>query len=224
MQFLEDITDKLKLWLIPRLFYLLLTLTNRTINLKVVGRDNIKDIKEDDPLLYTFWHGFMWVPVYLFRNRDYIVLSSLSQDGEYMTRVLQRLGWQVIRGSSSRGGSRAVLKLYKQLLKGATTVLTPDGPTGPIYKVKPGIIYLQEKSGGYIVPLGIAIDRKIKASSWDRLEIPLPWTKAVLKVGKPVKLAEDKSIEERCELLEEKINLTHREAEEILSNWKRNEG
>ena len=210
------------MWIIPRLVYLLFILTNSTANLKVVGQENIENIGDDDPLLYAFWHGFMWIPVYFYRNRDYIVLSSLSQDGEYMTRVLRYLGWQVIRGSSSRGGSRAVLKLYKQLLKGGTTVLTPDGPTGPIYKVKPGIIYLQEKSDGYIVPLGIAIDRKIKVNSWDKLEIPLPWTKTVLKVGRPVKLPEEKSIEDRCELLEAKINQAQNEAEKVLTDWKRN--
>lgn len=218
----KEIVKKLKLWLIPRLVYILLTLTNKTINLKVSGKENVDDIKEDTPLLYAFWHGFMWIPVYYYRNQGFFALSSPSKDGEYLTRVLLRLGWQAIRGSSSRGGSRSVIKLYKQLLKGETIAVTPDGPTGPIYEVKPGIIYLQEKSGGYIVPLGIAVDRKIKLNSWDKFLIPLPWSKAVLHVAEPVKLAEEKSIEERCELLEDGLNQAQNEAEKILADWKRN--
>mgnify|MGYP006284318925 CR=1 FL=1 len=224
MDYIKKIIDNIKLWVIPRLVYILLKLTNWTINLKVVGRENIEDINKDIPLLYSFWHGYMWIPVYYYRNRDHIALSSLSRDGEYMTRVLRRLGWQVIRGSSSRGGSRSVLKLYKKLLKGANTVLTPDGPTGPIYKVKPGIIYLQEKSEGYIVPLGISVDRKLRVNSWDKFILPLPWTKAVLKIGQPVQFSGEKSIDDRCEILEEKMNQVQGEADSILSSWKGKEG
>ena len=223
MHFIKKIRDKIKLFLIPRIVYFLLAITNKTLNLQVVGYENTDEIDRVSPKLYAFWHGYMWIPVYYYRKRNFIVLSSLSQDGEYMTRVLKRLGWQVIRGSSSKGGSRSLLKLYKELITGATTVLTPDGPTGPIYKVKPGIVYLQEKSNGAIIPLGIAIDKKIEVNSWDKLKIPLPFSKAVLNIGKPIKLPKDESIEKRCQLLEEKINEVQKEAEEKLAVWKGND-
>ena len=216
----NEIFTKIKNWFIPTVIYKLIVLTNKTINLRVIGKENTNNIDEQSPLLYAFWHGYMWIPVYYYRNRQYFALSSLSQDGEYMTRILRRFGWQVIRGSSTRGGSKSVLKLYKKLLKGNTTVLTPDGPTGPIYKVKPGIIYLQEKSEGEIVPLGIAIDKKIEANSWDKFNIPLPFSKTVLKIGEPIIFDDEESIEKRCQLLEEKINEVQQEAEEELAAWK----
>mgnify|MGYP003867161061 CR=1 FL=1 len=220
LSFIDDFLTKFKNWFIPRFTYLLITLTNKTIDLKVIGKTKTNQIEENTPVLYAFWHGYMWIPVYYYRNRQYFALSSLSQDGEYMTKILQRFGWQVIRGSSTRGGSKSVLKLYKKLLKGNTTVLTPDGPTGPIYKVKPGIIYLQEKSEGEIIPLGIAIDKKIEANSWDKFNIPLPFSKVVLKIGSPVTFSAEKSIEKRCQLLEEKINEVQQDAEEELAFWK----
>ena len=221
MSFINKLIDKFKLWIIPKIVYLLVALTNKTINLKVIGEENTKRLNENAPLLYAFWHGYMWIPVYYYRSRKYFALSSLSDDGEYMTRVLRRFGWKVIRGSSTRGGSRSLLKLYKRLLKGGTAVLTPDGPTGPAYKVKPGIVYLQKKSGGKIIPLGIAIDKKIEVNSWDNFNIPLPFTKTALKIGKPITFPEDKSIEERSQLLEKKMNKVQQEAEEELVTWKR---
>ncbi|HKL74808.1 MAG TPA: lysophospholipid acyltransferase family protein [Halanaerobiales bacterium] len=220
MSSFNDAFTKFKNWFIPKFIYGLIVLTNKTINLRVIGEKNTNNIDENEPLLYAFWHGYMWIPVYYYRNRQYFALSSLSQDGEYMTRILRYFGWQVIRGSSTRGGSKSVLKLYKKLLKGNTTVLTPDGPTGPIYKVKPGIIYLQEKSEGTIIPLGIAIDKKIEVNSWDKFNIPLPFTKTVLKIGEPVNFKKEKSIEKRCQLLEERINSVQQSAEEELAAWK----
>lgn len=219
----KKILDKIKLWIIPRVVYLLIKLTNKTIDLKVIGRENVVDVENSVPLLYAFWHGFIWIPVYYYRNRNYITLSSLSRDGEYMTAVLHRFGWKVIRGSSSKGGTRSVLKLYKELLHGGITVLTPDGPTGPRHKVKPGIIYLQEKSDGYIVPLGIAVDKKIELDSWDKFNIPLPFTKTVLKIGRPLQLSSDYTIDKRCQLLEDEINRLQQEAKESLSSWKGND-
>ncbi|MDI3547373.1 MAG: hypothetical protein PWR10_1025 [Halanaerobiales bacterium] len=210
--------DDLQLWLIPIIIYLLNIVSNRWTRLKVYGQENIHQVREGTPVLFAFWHGKLWIPAYYFKGRGYLVLSSLSRDGEYMTRVLKRYGYRVVRGSSSRGGGRALLKLVKLLKKGAATFITPDGPTGPIYKVKPGIVYLQEKCNGVIIPIGVAIDRKKTFNSWDRLVFPLPGTRAVLVFGEPLRLPQSKTIEERCWLLEEEINRVQAQAENYLTN------
>ena len=209
----------LKLWFIPKFVYILIRFSNWTIQLKVTGEEKVNKISDNLPLLYSVWHRNSWIVLYYLRNRNHIALTSTSRDGEYMTRILEKFGWEIVRGSSTRGGGRSLVKLYKKLLKGNSTVLTPDGPTGPIYKVKPGIVYLQEKSGGYIVPLGLAVDRKKEINSWDSYVIPYPMTRAVLSMGKPVQFSGEIDIEERCILLEEKMKRIQEKAERELSNY-----
>ena len=206
-----------KYWFIPNLTYLLNIISNRWTKLEVYGREQLELIADDTPILYAFWHGKLWLPAYYFRSLGYIALSSLHQDGEYMTRVLKRYGYRVIRGSSTRGGSRALLELIKAVKKGGTPFITPDGPTGPIYKVKPGLIYLQEKTAGIVVPIGVAIKRKKTFNSWDRLIFPLPGTRAVLVFGEPLSLPAEKTLEERAVLLEKALNKTEARAEQLLA-------
>lgn len=212
------VVDKLKIWLIPNLAYIILVLINKSLNLQVVGAEKIEAIADKGPLLFSAWHRYTWIPVYYLRNRGYYALTSNSRDGEYMTRLMEKLGWRTIRGSSTRGGGRSLLKLYRRLRRGASTALTPDGPTGPIYRAKPGIVFLQEKTGGYIIPLGVAVAKKITAASWDSYLLPLPWSKAVLVIGEPLQLPEDISIEKRCRILEEEMRSVRREAEDRLKN------
>ncbi|MFW5855713.1 MAG: lysophospholipid acyltransferase family protein [Bacillota bacterium] len=214
----SKICNMLKMRLIPGVLSFLLRTSNWLIRLRVFGEDNIDKIK-DKPVIYSFWHGKMWVPIYFYRGEGLVALASGSEDGEYLSRILKNFGWQVVRGSSTRGGSRSLLKLYRRLKKGDRGVITPDGPTGPRYKVKPGVVYLQEKSGGFIIPLGVAAERKFEADSWDRFIIPLPGSKTVLQIGSPLQLSPDKSVEDRCQILEEKMKEVESKAEANLSHW-----
>ncbi len=210
--------DSFKLWFIPNFVSILIILSNLTIRLKVTGEKEIEDLPGKVPLLFSAWHRYSWIMLYYLRNRNYIALTSTSRDGEYMTRILKKFGWQTIRGSSTRGGARSLIKLYKKLLHGNSTALTPDGPTGPVYKVKPGIIYLQEKTDGYIVPLGLAVRGKKEINSWDKYVIPYPFTRAVLSMGKPLKFSPELSVGERCSLLEEEMGKIQKKAEHELTN------
>lgn len=205
-----------KYWLIPNLTYLLNIISNYWTKLEVYGREQLELIPDDIPILYAFWHGKLWLPVYYFRSLGYIALASLHRDGEYITRLLKRYGYRVIRGSSAKGGSRALLELIKAFKKGGSLLITPDGPTGPIYKVKPGLVYLQEKTDGVIVPIGVAIKRKKTFNSWDRLNFPLPGTRAVLVFGEPLRLPSEKTIDERAVLLEKALHKAEARAAQLL--------
>lgn len=213
---IKKFTSKIKLFLYPGLVYLLNIISNKWTRLDIYGKENVDSIDKQIPILYAFWHGKLWLPAYYFKGLNYQVLSSLSRDGEYMTRVLKRYGYQIVRGSSSRGGGRALLKLIRKIKEGNSAFITPDGPTGPIYKAKPGIVYLQEKTDGVIIPIGVAIKFKKTFASWDRLIFPLPGTKAVMVFGKKVFLPEDKSLEERAFVLEKAINQVQEKAESLL--------
>ena len=205
-------------WFIEILAVGLFHLTHSLIRIRVVGKKRLEGLTESTPVLYAVWHRFLWIFIYYFRHQGLFTLASLSQDGEYITRVLERLGWNVIRGSSSKGGSRSLIKLYKQLEKGARVLITTDGPKGPRYQVKPGIVFLQEKSEGVIVPLGFAVRWKKVFNSWDRFVFPLPLTRVVVAYGEPIALSSELSIEERCRLLEEELFQVEEEARSYLDH------
>lgn len=212
----KRISENIKLFLYPALFYFLNILSNWWTRLEVYGKENLKYIEDGKPALFSFWHGKLWIPIFYFRNRKFLALASSSRDGEYISRALQKYGYQLVRGSSSRGGGSALLSLIRLIRKGKSVLITPDGPTGPIHKVKPGIVYLQEKTGAPIIPVGVAIKRKKIFGSWDRLNFPLPGTRAVLVIGQQLFLPVVGSREEKALALEEAMSRVEKKAAEFL--------
>jgi lysophospholipid acyltransferase (LPLAT)-like uncharacterized protein len=155
--------------------------------------------------IYAFWHEFL-VPMTSFPANAH-VLTSLHADGELMTRVCLNLGLKVIRGSSTRGGSAALLGLVRR--DGGTHVaLTPDGPRGPRRKLKPGAIALAGITGMPILPVGVACSAGWRAGSWDRMIVPVPWSTAYYVVGPGVRVPEGlgrSGIVRYCRLVEAAI-------------------
>lgn len=166
--------------------------------------DNPLDVVgKNGPKILALWHGSLIGCLYFYRTRNIAVMASLSKDGDLITKGLDSLGYQTIRGSSSRGGTRVLLEALKKLKKGTTVAFTIDGPRGPIHEVKPGIIMLAQKTGIPIVPLCMAYEKSITLHSWDRLQIPLPFSKSVIHIGKPFKIDSGISIDDGCKLLKE---------------------
>jgi hypothetical protein len=135
---------------------------------------------------------------------------------EILCEILHKLGWKTVRGSSSRGASRSLLALYRKLKEGASTALTPDGPTGPIYQVKPGIIFLQEKAGSMLVPMGVEACWKKNFNSWDQYLLPLPFSKTALVFGEPFSFEADLKMEAKQKILEKKMEAVNLRAAEIV--------
>jgi len=209
-----------KFKLIPQLAYFINIITNGTLRLKVQGDEKISRIKESGrTIIFAVWHGDLWLPTYHLKDEGYVALVSPSTDGEYIGRTLSKLGWKVIRGSTSRGGARSLLKLIKELRSGNDIAITPDGPRGPFHEVKPGIIYLAQKTDSVIIPVGVAIDKKKVFNSWDEFSLPYPFSKATLVYGEEIEIGADiesNQFEEYSRLIKEKINQTIEEAEELL--------
>jgi lysophospholipid acyltransferase (LPLAT)-like uncharacterized protein len=128
-----------------------------------------------EPYLYAFWHETILFGV-AFKARA-CVLTSQSADGELMTRMCGHLGLQVVRGSSTRGGSDALLTLLGRG-GGRHLAVTPDGPRGPRRRVKLGLIFLASRTGLPIVPFGVGFSRAWRARSWDHFAVPWPWSTA----------------------------------------------
>src|SRR5205814_1528691 len=117
------------------------------------------------------------------RKRGIVVLTSKSFDGEYIARFIQRFGYGAIRGSSSRGGSRAIVEMIKAMRRGLPTAFTVDGPRGPKYEVKAGPVFLAKKTGNPIMPFVIEPRSCWTTRSWDKMHNPKPFTRALTIIG-----------------------------------------
>jgi hypothetical protein len=171
----------------------LLRLIGRTLRIETQGESAL-DLRRSvkGPFLYAFYHGSLFPLVYVHRNQGVCILSSLSRDGEFLSRILLRMGYQVVRGSSSRGGMRGLLELARALEKGGDGAIAVDGPRGPRYQVKPGIVFLSAKTGVPIIPIGVGFSRaKRFLKSWDEFRLPYPFSRVVLCYGHPIAFKED---------------------------------
>jgi lysophospholipid acyltransferase (LPLAT)-like uncharacterized protein len=133
---------------------------------------------------------------YFFRNQGIVVMTSRNRDGEYIARVIQRLGYGVARGSSTRGSHSATVECLRALKNGKDIGLAIDGPRGPRYVAKPGAAYLARKSGSPVIPLNIAVERKWLMQSWDSFQIPVPFSRAIVLTGDPIYMGADATEEE----------------------------
>lgn len=136
------------------------------------------------------WHGTLLaaMPLPGHRRRGFQVLVSPSADGALVVTSLLRFGYQVIRGSSSRGGAQALRALATALRDGDSIVLTPDGPRGPIHTVNSGVGWLARASGAAVITVAVHADRAWRLRSWDRFLIPKPFARVTLTYGAPAQL------------------------------------
>lgn len=139
-------------------------------------------------------------------------MTSTSNDGELMTRVLRYFGFGISRGSSTRGGARALLGMVKLVEQGYSATVAVDGPKGPRFKVKPGIFHVAKHTGTFIVPTGVAKSRALVfKKSWNKTFLPWPFTKVVVSFGVPIAPPLDFDSQNILELQVELENRLHQE-------------
>lgn len=140
------------------------------------------------PALYAVWHESLFAMLPWLGRRRLHTLVSQSSDGNMIASAMSRLGWRVIRGSSSRGGAQALRELITKAESDDAFQLgiTCDGPRGPRRLLKPGLIYLASQTGVPIIPTGIGYDRPWEARSWDRFKVPRPFTKVTIHCAEPL--------------------------------------
>ena len=168
--------------------YLLLRILGATWRVQVHGRATLLARSGADPrVVLTLWHGQL-LPITWAHRQPTASMVSEHRDGEIISRVLARLGFSAIRGSTSRGGARALLEAVRVLARGADVAITPDGPRGPRHSVAPGALALAARAGAAIVPIVAHVDRKWQLRSWDRFEIPKPFARVTISYGTPVRI------------------------------------
>ena len=152
--------------------------------------------------LFALWHGRLLVGTCTHDGRGVSVLVSPSDDGSLVTSLLGRLDFEVIRGSSSRGGARAVREMLRLLDEGRTVVLTPDGPRGPRHSMNPGLAWMARSSGVRVVPVGIVCDRAWYLNSWDAFTVPKPGARVVVEYGELLEIGPGSDEETRTAFTE----------------------
>lgn len=163
-----------------------------TWNVRHVGRERADAARRSGgPVMYAMTHGVLLPLVYTHRDRGIQVLVSESRDGEVITRVIERLGFRTVRGSSSRGGARAIAQLVALAQEGWDLGITPDGPKGPRFSAEPGAVLVAARGEIPIVPLGVAATRAWRARSWDRFLVPKPFARVWVVYGAPIRFTRE---------------------------------
>lgn len=184
------------------LIHSLICLLYRTMRVSFVGHDHYRSLVESEHgVIGIFWHGRMLMMPFLYPGRNISILISAHRDGEIIANVMKRFNFGLVRGSSKKGGSAALREMLKLLKNGSDLGFTPDGPKGPAEIVKPGVAEVARLSGKYIIPTTFSASSCIRATSWDRFMIPLPFSRVVLYAGTPVRYEEGEDMESfRCRI------------------------
>jgi lysophospholipid acyltransferase (LPLAT)-like uncharacterized protein len=156
------------------------------------------------PVIFCLWHNRLAISMVVHRrhSRRLAALVSASKDGALLSAVLERFGVEQVRGSSSRRGPQALLELASRARLGYDLAVTPDGPRGPRYVVQKGVIALAQVTGLPIVPVTCNTKRKICMNSWDRFQVPLPFSRCDLILNEPIVVPR-----EACENLREQLRI-----------------
>ena len=173
--------------------YWLIRVIGATMRFEIKGWENFS---EGQPLVYCFWHNRIPIATYFWRNRSIVVMSSRSFDSEYIARFIQRFGYGAARGSSTRGGKAALIQMIRAVRNGKSAAFTVDGPRGPLYEAKPGAVLLAAKSKAALLPFSISLNRYWQLPSWDKIQIPKPFARAIVVIGEPIKVADDATTHE----------------------------
>ena len=170
-------------WIVPAFLYLIgptLRVTFSWEDGSIGSMDNVY------PGIYPFWHRCVLGATWVFRHRNFAVLTSRSRDGEFIARVIRRFGYVPIRGSSSRGGQRGLLEMHSFVMNGGGAAFTIDGPRGPRYVAKRGPVLLARTTGVPITAFYVAMENAWVLKTWDAMMIPKPFSRAYIRVARKI--------------------------------------
>jgi len=171
----------------PRIVYGLIRLWFATCRVKVRGDGPLVEfVRAGNTGIAAFWHYSFLFLFHYFRDFPAAVMVSASRDGEYIARLAQLMGHVPVRGSSHRGGVKALRDMIEQLRQGRNSAIVADGSQGPARRAQAGCILMASKSGKPIFPVAWAADRALIFRSWDRTVVPLPFARIVVRVGEPL--------------------------------------
>ena len=170
--------------------------------------------------IMAFWHGRVLTATYYFRQRGIVVMISENFDGEWIARIIEQFGVRTSRGSTTRGGQRALLQLKREMDRGQPSGFAVDGPRGPARHVQPGAIWLSKLTGNPVVPFHMEASSYWTLKSWDRTQIPKPFSTVALTVGAPIDVpgeADEAALEAKRAELEQSLLALEQRAASMLT-------
>jgi len=213
--------QRIALATIPRLTALLLAIIGSTLRFEVIAEEDAFPETPPTTGIFCFWHRCTLLAGWYFRKFRCSILISRSFDGELITRTLRLLGYDVVRGSSSRGGAGGLLALQEVIERGFPVVFTADGPRGPIYETKPGPVKLAQMTGQPIGGFYLLPERAWVLRSWDRFLIPKPFSRVAVswtrKVAAPASDADAAALERFRQELNQGLERARIRAENYLA-------
>jgi len=179
--------------ILPYVGLFLVKLLSSTYRLRIVDPQNETDsLKKDGSIIYASWHQRFFPGVTFFATRKPIaILISKSRDGEFASNIVNILGWHAVRGSSSKGGSEGLQQLKEMARRGYRIGHIIDGPKGPFGVVKPGLLRIAQVSGMAIIPTITSSQRKWTFRSWDRFQVPKPFSRVIIRFLEPIYIPPD---------------------------------
>src|SRR5438445_4269444 len=202
-------SKRLQAKLIASVGYRLIALLGSTLRWRTEGLEHFDDIVRSgrQPIM-AFWHGRILPAAYYFRRRGIVVITSENFDGEWIAGIIERFGYETARGSTSRGARKALLQLTRDMAAGKPVGFTLDGPRGPAGVAQPGAVWLAKTTGNPVLPFHLEASRHWTLKSWDRTQIPKPFSTVSISVGEPFYVssdADETAIESARQLLEQRL-------------------
>jgi len=185
-------TQRLQARLISAAGYPLMSALGATLRWRTEGLEHYDAIvKGGRQPIMAFWHGRILPATYYFRRRGIVVITSENFDGEWIAGIIERFGYGTARGSTSRGGLKALLQLTREMAAGKPAGFTLDGPRGPARVAQPGAVWLAKATGNPVLPFHLEANRHWTLTSWDRTQIPAPFATVSIAMGEPFDVAPD---------------------------------
>ena len=200
--------------------YPLINALGHTLRWRVEGLHHLDAIHASgrQPIM-AFWHGRILPATFYFRRHGIVVITSENFDGEWVARIIERFGYGTARGSTSRGGFKAMLQLVRDMQRGRPAGFTLDGPRGPARVAQPGALWLARTTGNPVLPFHLEASRAWTLRSWDRTQIPKPFSEVALVVGEPMDVvadATDEQVEQVRRTLEATLGALETRARELI--------
>jgi lysophospholipid acyltransferase (LPLAT)-like uncharacterized protein len=183
---------RLQARLISAIGYPFVAALGSTLRWRADGLEHLAAVEHSGrPPIMAFWHGRILPATVYFRRRGIVVITSENFDGEWIAGIIERFGYGTARGSTSRGGRKALLQLTRDMAAGKPAAFTIDGPRGPARVAQPGAVWLAKATGNPVLPFHIETDRHWTLGSWDRTQIPRPFATAAIAIGEPLHVARE---------------------------------
>jgi lysophospholipid acyltransferase (LPLAT)-like uncharacterized protein len=205
---------------ISTLGYPLIAALGATLRWRADGLEHLAAVERSGrPPIMAFWHGRILPATVYFRRRGIVVITSENFDGEWIAGIIERFGYGTARGSTSRGGRKALRQLTRDMAAGKPAAFTIDGPRGPARIAQPGALWLAKATGNPVVPFHIETDRHWTLNSWDRTQIPKPFAVSAIAIGEPLYVAPDTNasgLTEATRALQQQLQMLEPRARALL--------